>query len=159
MIQTTRYLVDLEQVIKREGKVRRKNRGDYLESVIKEDRGKKGDDFETGGKEDLFESVEQEDFEKVRQDYYNPSDPPYPPRISQRTVLGRIWKQLGRRITPHLEEFKEQLSRRSWKELGRRIMTQLTHPPHQEEVNKKSVLLYVMLELGIKSGRKRTMSL
>ena len=106
VIQTTRDLVDLEQVIKREGRVRRKNRGGDLESAIKEERGKKGDDFETGGKEDLFESVEQEDFEKVRQDYYNPSDPPYPPRISQRTVLGRICKQLGRRITPHLEEFK-----------------------------------------------------
>ena len=43
VIHTTRDLVDLEQVIKREGKVRRKNRGDDLESVIKEDRGKKGD--------------------------------------------------------------------------------------------------------------------
>ena len=43
--------------------VGRKNRGDDLESPIKEDRGKKGDDLETIGKEDFFESVDQDDLE------------------------------------------------------------------------------------------------
>ena len=48
-------MVDLEQVIKGEEEVRSNNRGDYLESVIKEDRGDKGGDLETVWQEDLFE--------------------------------------------------------------------------------------------------------
>ena len=43
MIQSASNLVDLEQVIKGAYKARSNNRGDDLESVIKEDRGKKGD--------------------------------------------------------------------------------------------------------------------
>ena len=43
MIQAARDLVNLEQVIKGADKVRSNNRGYDLESVIKEDRGKKGD--------------------------------------------------------------------------------------------------------------------
>ena len=42
-------MVDLEQVIKGTDKGGRTNRGNDLESVIKEDRGKKGGDLETFG--------------------------------------------------------------------------------------------------------------
>ena len=47
MIQAASNLVYLELVIKGAEEVRRKNRVDDLESVIIEDRGEKGDDFET----------------------------------------------------------------------------------------------------------------
>ena len=58
-------------MIKGEEEVGRKNRGGDLESAIKEERGKKGDDFETVGQEDL-ETVGQEDSA--------PPAPPAPPR-------------------------------------------------------------------------------
>ena len=65
MIQAVSDLVNLEQMIKGAYKVGRKNRGGDLESVIKEYRGKKGDNFETVGKEYFFETVEREYFETV----------------------------------------------------------------------------------------------
>ena len=47
MIQTASYLVHLEQVINGADEVGGKNRGDELESEIKDDRGKKGGGVET----------------------------------------------------------------------------------------------------------------
>ena len=52
VIQAASDLVHLEQVIKGAEKVGRNNRGDDLQSVIKEDRGKKWDDLEKFGQED-----------------------------------------------------------------------------------------------------------
>ena len=111
-------------------KVGRKNKGDYLESAIKEDKGKEGDALEKVGKDNLFETVEQKDLDTVGKE---DSAPPAPPRRSQRKVEQEDFEQLGRRIRPQ--------------------------PPHPKEVNKKAVLLHVMSELGLKSGIKRTMSL
>ena len=65
MIQAASYLVHLEQVIKGADEVGGMNREDELESAIKEDRGKKGEDFETVDQEDLFETFDQEYLEKV----------------------------------------------------------------------------------------------
>ena len=79
VIQAASDLVDLEQVIKGADKVGRNNRGDDLESVIKEERGYKGGDLETVRQEDFFESVDQEDLETVGQE---DSTPPAPPRRS-----------------------------------------------------------------------------
>ena len=72
MIQAASYLVNLEQVIKGADEVGGMNREDELESAIKEDRGKKGEDFETVEQEDFFEQLSSS-----------------------------IWKKLGRRIQPH----------------------------------------------------------
>ena len=51
MIQAAINLVHLEQVIKGAEEVGSNNRGDDLDSAIKEDRGNKGGYFETVGQE------------------------------------------------------------------------------------------------------------
>ena len=58
-------MVNLEQVIKEADEVGKNYRGGDLESVIKTYRGDKGGDLETVGWEDLLETVDQEDLEKV----------------------------------------------------------------------------------------------
>ena len=57
-----------------------------MESVIKEDMGKKGGDLETVGQEDLFKTVGKEDFETVWKEYSAPPNPLAPPRISQQKI-------------------------------------------------------------------------
>ena len=99
MIQATSDLVDLEQVIKGAEEVGRKNRGDNLESAIKEGMGKKGGGFERVGQderfgqEDLSETVEQEyleidgeeDLETVGKEYYAPpTHPPHPEEVNKK---------------------------------------------------------------------------
>ena len=88
MIQAASDFGGLEKMIKGLDEVRRKNRGDDLESVFKEDRGKKLYNLETVGQEDLFKSVEQEDLETVGKEDSSPPnspDPPNPPRRIQIT--------------------------------------------------------------------------
>ena len=70
-------------MIKRSEKIGEENRGEDLESGIKEDKGKKEGDLETLGQEDFFLSVDKEDLETVGHGSSNPPDPPYPPRRIQ----------------------------------------------------------------------------
>ena len=83
MIQAVRNFVNLEQVIKGSDEVGWNNIGDDLESEIKEDRGDKGGDLETVGKEDFYETVEQEGLETVGQEDSAPPKSPAPPIIIQ----------------------------------------------------------------------------
>ena len=64
-----------------------------MESEIKENRGKNGDNFETVGHEetvgqaDLFKPFEQEDLEIVGQEDSSPPVQPSPPRRSQQKAV------------------------------------------------------------------------
>ena len=132
VILAARNLVDLEQVIKGADEVRGKNRGDDLESEIKEDRGKIGDNLETVGQEDFFKSVDQEDLEKFGQEDSVPPKSPTPTIRSQRTV-----------DQEDLETVEQEDS------------APPAPPSPTRGIQQKAVLLNLMLELGLKSRRKK----
>ena len=152
VIQAARNLVYLEQLINGEEKSRRKNRGDYLESVIKEYRGKKGGSLETVGQGIFLKQwsrrIWKQSVRSIPPHQPHPPHPPHPEEVNKQ-LSRRIWKQLIRSIPPHPtkptypEEINEQLRRRIRKQLGNRIPShppQMPHLPHPEEVNKNTVL-------------------
>ena len=95
-------------MIKLAAEVRRNNKGDNLESEIKEYRGVKGGGFETVvqeetvGQENFFETVYQEDLETVGQADLETvgREDSAPPKISRKkSVLLHVMSELGIKIT------------------------------------------------------------
>ena len=100
--------------------------------MIKEYRRKKGDNSETSGQEDLFKTVEQEYFETFGQEDSVPPKSPTPTIRSQRTV-----------DQEDLETFEQEDS------------APPAPPSPTRGIQQKAVLLNLMLELGLKSRRKK----